>query len=108
MARRNHLPSYRLHKQSGQAVVTLTDSVTGERKDHLLGPHGTPASRQEYGRLIAEWEARGRRWAGAAPTDLTVAELLVRFLKHAQHYYRDPETGGPTTEYHEFDRTTVS
>jgi hypothetical protein len=96
MPRRNHVPSYRLHKKSGRAVVTLTDAVTGKRKDHLLLPHGTPESRAEYGRVLAEWEARGRRLEQAAPMDLTVAELLVRFLRHAEGYYRDPETGEPS------------
>ncbi|CAN5537961.1 hypothetical protein BH10PLA1_BH10PLA1_10000 [soil metagenome] len=51
----NQLPSYRLHKQSGRAVVTLTG------KDHLLGAHGSAASKQEYNRLISECVANGRR-----------------------------------------------
>jgi integrase len=108
MARPNHVPSYRLHKQSGQAVVTLTDSQTGARKDTLLGGYGTPESREVYGRVLAEWEARGRRLQDTAPTDATVAELLVRFLKHAEGYYRDPESGGPTSEYREFVRTAAA
>jgi hypothetical protein len=108
MARKNQVPAYRLHKHSGHAVVTLNDAVTGVRKDLLLGQHRTPASRQQYARVIAEWEARGRRLDAAAPTDLTVAELLVRFLNHAQTYYRDPETRQPTREYDEFDRTSVA
>ena len=107
MASRTQLPSYRLHKHSGQAVVTLPDAVTGKRKDRLLGPHGTAQSRKEYGRVIAAWEARGRRLDSAGPTDLTVAELMVRFLTHAEGYCRDPETGRPSKEYDEFDRTTV-
>jgi hypothetical protein len=41
-------PDYRLHKRSGQAVVTL-DGLT-----YYLGPHGSPESRAEYDRLIAE------------------------------------------------------
>ena len=86
MPRRSHVPSYRFHKQSGRAVVTVTDAVTGEREDRLLGRHGTPESRAEYGRVVAEWEARGRRLDRPAPTDLTVGELLVRFLKHAEGY----------------------
>lgn len=31
----NQVPAYRLHKHSGQAIVTLSG------KDHLLGKHGT-------------------------------------------------------------------
>ena len=61
MARpRNPVPSYRLHKQSGQAVVTLT--LNGVRKDILLGPHGSPESKEEYERVLAQL----RTPAGAA------------------------------------------
>ncbi len=49
------LPSYRLHKQSGQAIVTLAGH------DHLLGPWLSKASRAHYDRLIAEWLAAGRQ-----------------------------------------------
>jgi hypothetical protein len=51
----NEVPSYRLHKQSGQAIITLSG------KDALLGRHGTKDSRAKYDRLIAEWLANGRR-----------------------------------------------
>jgi len=81
MARRNQVPAYRLHRQSGQAVVTLNDSVTGARKDRLLGPYETANSRAEYGRVIAHWEARGRQLDDAGPAELTVAEQLVLFLR---------------------------
>lgn len=40
------LPSYRLHKQSGQGIVTLTD-VGGQRRDVLLGKFGTSESLAE-------------------------------------------------------------
>ncbi len=61
MPRQNYVPSYRSHKASGQAVVTLPDVVTGRRKDFFLGRHGTKESRVEYAQVLAEWEARGRR-----------------------------------------------
>jgi hypothetical protein len=41
-------------------------------------------------------------------TDLTVGELLVRFLSQARTYYRDSETGEPSKEYDEFDRTSIT
>src|SRR4051794_31666809 len=47
-------PSYRLHKPTGQAVVTLSG------QDRYLGKHGTAASLAEYDRVIAEWLAGGR------------------------------------------------
>src|SRR5262245_19775424 len=91
-------PTYRKHRQSGQAVVTLSDP-TGRRKDYLLGRHGSAESKREYARLIAEWTAGGQSipHAGPAPTDLSVNELLVRFWSHVNAYYRDPN-GLPTTE----------
>jgi hypothetical protein len=42
----DHVPTYRLHKRSGQAIVTLAG------QDHYLGRHGTQHSRQKYRRLI--------------------------------------------------------
>jgi hypothetical protein len=87
-------PSYRRHRPSGQAVVTIGG------RDHYLGPHGTKASRDEYDRVIAEFLANGRRPPTAA-ADLTVAELVARFWTHAQVYYRLPD-GTPTSELHTF------
>jgi len=107
MSRQTHVPSYRLHKQSGQAVVTLTDAVTGERTDRLLGRFNSAESRAEYGRALAVWEARGRRLESPALTDRTVAEVLDQFRTHAKGYYRDPESGEPSKEYDEFERTGV-
>jgi integrase len=96
------LPSYRLHKSSGQAVVTLTDP-SGERHDVLLGRFDSPESRAEYLRVLAEWEARGRALPGSvgrAP-DLTVNEMLVPFWDHVQQHYRLPD-GTPTSEQNNF------
>lgn len=45
------LPSYRLHKVSGHAIVTLGG------RDHYLGPHGSPESLDAYKGLISEWTA---------------------------------------------------
>src|SRR5262245_26550531 len=97
MPRSRAIPSYRLHRQSGQAVVTLTDH-RGRRHDRLLGPFGSSQSHQEYVRVLGEWEANGRRLAGRTPApDLTVAELLAAFMKHADSHYRRPD-GMPTGE----------
>ena len=87
---RNATPTYRKHKPSGQAVVTLGG------RDHYCGPHGTRASHAEFDRLVGEWLANGRRPLAVA-ADLTVAELVARFWDHAQAYYRHPD-GTPTSE----------
>jgi len=49
------LPHYRLHRASGQAVVTLGG------RDHYLGPYGSPRSHQMRDQLIAKWLANGRQ-----------------------------------------------
>jgi len=76
-------PSYRQHRPSGQAVVTLNGH------DFYLGPWKTPQSRAEYDRLIAEWLANGRRLPGKenASGDVVVNEVILAFLKHAEGYY---------------------
>ena len=84
---KNRVPSYRLHKRSGLAVVTL------DGKDHYLGQYGTPESREEYNRLIAQWLTHHRRRSSAQTSqgrkgdDITVSELLVAYWRFAETYY---------------------
>jgi hypothetical protein len=70
---KNIVPSYRLHKQSGQAIVTLSG------RDYLLGPHGTKSSRQKYDRLISEWTAGDRQPLATDETELDVGECVARY-----------------------------
>ncbi|MBO0700773.1 MAG: site-specific integrase [Zavarzinella sp.] len=102
MSRADSVPSYRKHKPTKQAVVTLTDPAGG-RRDYYLGRHGSAESRAEYARLIAEWNAAGRCLPhnGPAPADLTINELLLRFWRHIDGYYRDA-AGNPTREAENF------
>jgi integrase len=97
----NPVPTYRLHRQSGQAVVTLR-LPDGRRKDILLGAYKSPESRAEYRRIIAEIEAG---LPGTVPLclspDLTVNELLLSFLRHAEQHYRRPD-GTMTDEVKEY------
>jgi integrase len=96
------VPSYRRHKQSGQAVVTLRDVASWQRRDVLLGKHGTAASRAEYARVIAEWEAAGRRILETeAVADLTINELAASFWDHVENYYpcRDDGATPEADEY---------
>ena len=83
------IPSYRRHKPSGQAVVTLGG------RDIYLGKYNSAGSRAEYNRLIAEFTANGGTLA--AGNDLTVVELAAAFLRHAKTYYKRPD-GGLTGE----------
>ena len=88
MPRPKGVPSYRLHRQSGQAIVTLADSA-GRRKDVLLGKHGTAESKAEYGRVLAAWNAQKGHLPG--PASLTVNGLILAFWEHAEKYYRRPD-----------------
>jgi integrase len=89
----SRLPSYRLHKPTGQAAV----SIGG--RDVYLGKHESPESRAEYDRIIAEWLATGRRPMvadSASAADLSVNEMHLAYLHHADSYY--VKNGKPTTE----------
>lgn len=105
-------PAYRLHRASGQGIVTI------DHHDHYLGAYGTPGSMQRYHALIAQWGAASPSTAPAAtvtapivpatappvvPDGITVAELVDRFLIHADTYYRQPG-GGLTTEIRNINR----
>jgi integrase len=94
-------PSYRQRFGSDQAIVTLTDSRTGKRRDYWLGEYDSPVSREMYHRVIADWEARNRRHPPAPPPPpvsrsdpdgidrgaVTVSEICLAFWRHATSYY---------------------
>jgi integrase len=100
MSRSPRIPSYRLHKASGQAVVVL------DGRSFYLGKYGTEASRTEYQRLVEEWLASRRRptptgsTAPSAPAlggrRVTVEELIWHYWRHVKSYY--VKAGKPTSE----------
>jgi integrase len=85
-------PSYRLHKPSGQAVVTIAG------RDRYLGKYDTPESRSEYHRLIAEWHTNSRRLAPRTPgvVEVTINQVMREYLAFADGYYT--KDGQPTKE----------
>lgn len=86
------VPSYRHHKPSGKAVVTLNG------RDFYLGQWQSAESKTEYDRRIAEWIANGRMLPYEDQvSDLTIAELCIGFLRHAASYYAND--GETTSEY---------
>src|SRR5688572_24616380 len=82
----NRPPSYRLHKPSGQAVVTLNGA------DVYLGVHDSPESRAEYSR-VAEWYARGQQ-APASNDRARVADVIAAYWGYASVYYGTPARHG--------------
>lgn len=88
---RSPVPKMSHHKASGQAVVRLSG------QDFYLGPWGTKVARREYDRVVAEWLANGRHAPVPAETELTITEVMARYLDHVDAYYRGPD-GTPTSE----------
>lgn len=75
-------PKYRLHRASGQAVVTL------DARDFYLGEYRSAESRAAYDRLIAEWLTNGRRCPADPNRDdrLTVVGLITAYRRHVETY----------------------
>ena len=72
----NAVPSCRLHRQSGQAVVTVR-TPDGRRKAITLGRYGSPEAKAAYQQVFSDVPTgvgRGDRPAA----DLTVNELPGR------------------------------
>lgn len=85
----NRVPSYRRHKSTGQAVVTING------RDIYLGKWNSAASKAEYDRLVAEFLANGRQLRDEV--DTTVVEVINAYRKYAEQYYR--KNGQVTREY---------
>ena len=92
------LPSYRLHRSSRQAVVTLGG------RDYYLGSFNAPESRAEYERLIQEWLANHRQIMEKPVTKngkdqgVTINELISQYWVFASGYY--VKNLKPTSELH--------
>jgi hypothetical protein len=78
------VPSYRLHKQSGHAIVTVNG------RDFLLGHYGTAQSKEKYDRLITQWIVGGRHIARHDDA-ISITEVIAAYWDHAQIYYRRPD-----------------
>lgn len=94
MPRRKSIPSYRLHKPSGQARVIV------DGRHVYLGPYGSEESRRKYAQLITEPRADAQSLTptsndGRYP-DLSINELLLQYLEFAESYY--VKEGEPTRE----------
>lgn len=94
MPRKPTTPKYSHHKATGQARVRLGGN------DVYLGKFDTPESHEKYRRVVAEYFAarvvsakKGRR---PAPPDISINELILRFVTWAEGYYR--KNGKPTSQ----------
>ncbi len=107
MSRPPKVPTYRLHKPSGQAVVTIR-TTSGSRRDVYLGTYNSSASRAEYGRLIAELATAPvtDRPNGPAGPRVTVDEIVLAFWRYAEGHYCHPD-GKPTDELREIKQSVL-
>ena len=81
-------PKYRrLKRKRGWSDLAFVE-LSGRRV--YLGEYGTSESRKRYHRLLAEWDANGRR-LDVDSEEILVVELAARYLSHAQEYYRAPD-----------------
>jgi len=93
------VPSYCLHKASGQAVVRIDGT------DHYLGPYGSNESQELYERLLAARRVKRHEQQDSIAhlaavnhrgMDLTVEQLLALYWQFAKSYY--VKDGKPTKE----------
>ncbi|MBI83421.1 MAG: hypothetical protein CMJ81_09515 [Planctomycetaceae bacterium] len=82
---RKSVPSYRLHKPSGQARTII------DGRHIYLGKFNSPESRRKYVRLLAEMsDPKAQECQPAYPAStplLLVSEVLVKYLEYAENYY---------------------
>lgn len=77
MQKQRKVPSYRLHKPSGQAVVTI------EGRDHYLGLFDSPQSHEAYGRALARWKAATLAAANSG-SQLSIAGMVADYWRHVE------------------------
>lgn len=76
------VPTYRLHKARGCAVVTLGG------RDIYLGTFGSAESKARYNRLVAQFLENGRRLPASDAGSYPIACLCDEFLSWAETEYR--------------------
>ncbi len=99
MSKQSKIPSYKLHKASGQARVIING------KHIYLGKFGSPESRRKYAKLLDQFYEREADRGLSPPNqasrcssrELTIDELIASYLDFAEVYYS--KDGKPTTEY---------
>lgn len=84
------LPKYRKHTSRDLAFVV----INGKRR-YLPGKYGSNESKEEYRRLLVEWEVQGRSAGPADATvpELAISELLTRYWRFARLHYQKRDKG---------------
>lgn len=82
-------PKYCHHKGRNLAYITVDGKVI------YLGKFNSPESRDRYDAEILKWRAKHGL---AARHSTTIGQLCLKFIEHADRYYRDKKTDEPTGE----------
>jgi hypothetical protein len=85
-----------LHRQSNRGRLVWTDAHGVRHQKLLPGPFNSPESLAAKARLELELVVSPSR-AVADPDGITINELLLAYLGHAEQHYRGPD-GEPTDE----------
>jgi integrase len=89
---RTNVPSYRLHKPSGQAIVSLSDKI------FYLVKYKSKASREKYNDLIAEYITNNRKLPPTRSlSDFPIEKLAFDYLDFSEKYYSNH--GKPTDTF---------
>jgi hypothetical protein len=99
--RRNPTPSYLRHGKAGRARAVWTDALGARHFRLLPGPFDSPESRAAFAALLLELEAAPHRAEAPGPAGVTVVEVLLAFLRHAERHYRRAD-GSQTHEVFEY------
>jgi integrase len=97
---RNAIPTYRFHRRTGRAIITVRNA-DGSRRDILLpGTFNSAESRQEYERVLTLLRTNeGGLTLNERRSNLTLNELALLFItKHVKQYYVDATTKKSTSE----------
>ncbi len=94
MPRRKGIPAYCEHRATGQARCIV------DGRSVYLGAFGSDESKRKYRELVkrvtADRVKEEMRRAVEVFTDITVAELVPRYVLHVEGYY--VKNGEPTTQ----------
>ncbi|MHC4214196.1 MAG: tyrosine-type recombinase/integrase [Planctomycetota bacterium] len=90
--KKHQIPKYR--KQTGARSPRAFVQLYGKR--YYLGKYGTPESKEQYRRLLAELTLNDYQMP-VPSEEITIVELIARFWRYAQNYYRKPN-GSITSE----------
>ncbi len=102
--RRKSTPSYLPHNQSGRGRAVWTDALGVRQQKLLPGPFDSPESLAAFAKLQLELATAPLPGCQTAPATISVNEVLLAHLTHAERHYRRAD-GSLTHEVDEYRLT---